>query len=613
MTEPPRKRRKGGLRQRLEKVKQESGTPGSKAELNSSLARYLVESWSVGTMSPQQIQKIASLAMQDFTASSSTGTHLQDLAKLASLGQSGRNPNNCHKDLLAFVDHMSSVPAPVPFRLPFKVADSSQNIMLPHVLFSAMHANYGKAFEKTMLGNCPEQLPKFWQAVRNHPSFQSHPLLSEKNAGWQSRCIPLSLHGDGVPISGIGKVWAKLMTSYSWSSMLGSGNTSECQNYIWSVTDACATKETTEQFFSILKWSFNCLYEGKWPEKDYKGNTFPQGTQDAARAGCWLADGFRGVLFSVLGDLDYLCSVLSLPRWSRHDNPCTLCLCKGGNQVGTWMDFQFSAGWQDKVWTAKTWKSWEHRSKNPIFQAKGVTGVSVGLDYMHGKYLGSDLVQFGAVVWLLVNEVMPQDPETNLKSLWSHIKDFQKRHKVKHPFRYLTKMSMFTRKKGPHKLRAKAAEAKSFVHALANAWARFSNPNDETHKKIALMLKLNIKMETTIDEHCDSMNFPTQDAKQFAHDCFAMCHIQHGLQQYFKEQGNNKLMNITSKCHFLCHIALNSKHLNPRRTWCFSGEDQMRRVQRLAQNCVRRLNGMDVPTKMVRHLRIALHFAWQKC
>ena len=128
-----------------------------------------------------------------------------------------------------------------------------------------------------------------------------------------------------------------------------------------------------------------------------------------------------------------------------------------------------------------------------------------------------------------------------------------------------------------------------------------------------MMLKLNCRMEDIIDEHQDSMRFPNGAAEASQKACFSMFHVQHGLQMHFRDLGNRKLFNMTSKCHFLCHIDINSSHVNPRKTWCFQGEDQMRRVQRLAQSCRRRLNGMDATTKMVKHLRLAMHFSWSKC
>jgi len=613
MSEPPKKKRRGGQRQRLLAANPERGAPFRQPPLTSELAKYLVETWAIGSMSPQQVQRIAGKAIQDYkTAAGSDTTNLPDLEKLAALGQSGAQPQNVHKDLMHYVGDMTFVAATKPYSLPFKEKESLQRILLPHEVFSSLYRNYDKAWAKTMVGYELSNLPAFWMGAKSHPCFEASPLQEEAD-GWQRWCIPCTFHGDGVPVSGIGKVWSKLMTSFSWSSMLSQGYTSESQHYIWSVTDSLKTQSTMNEFFQILRWSFDCMFTGKFPHTNHQGKLYPKGSQEAKIAGSWLAGGFRGILFNITGDLDYLCSVLQLPRWSKHDNPCTLCLCKGGNQPGTWQDFRFEASWLTKLWTAKAWLDWEERSDNPIFTGKGLTGVSVALDYMHCKYLGSDLVQYGACMFLLTHEVMPKTKTENLADLWSYLKAAQKARSEQNPFRYCNKMTMFIRKQGPHKLRAKAAEAKGFGRTLLSAWLHFSDAADPIHKRIALMLKLTCRMEDIIDEHKDSMRFPPKAAEDFQKACFSMFHLQHGLQMHFRNKGNRKVFNLTSKCHFLCHIAINSKHLNPRKTWCFQGEDQMKRVQRLAQSCLRRLNGMDATTKMVKHLRLAMHFAWSKC
>jgi len=40
-----------------------------------------------------------------------------------------------------------------------------------------------------------------------------------------SVAVPVSLHGDGVPITGAGKAWVKMCTAFSWASMMASGST----------------------------------------------------------------------------------------------------------------------------------------------------------------------------------------------------------------------------------------------------------------------------------------------------------------------------------------------------------------------------------------------------
>ena len=63
--------------------------------------------------------------------------------------------------------------------------------------------------------------------------IQGHPVRNLPN--FRRRAIPLSLHGDGVPVTGVGKSWGESMDIYSWNSLLGSGSTLQFNFYIWSI------------------------------------------------------------------------------------------------------------------------------------------------------------------------------------------------------------------------------------------------------------------------------------------------------------------------------------------------------------------------------------------
>jgi hypothetical protein len=50
-----------------------------------------------------------------------------------------------------------------------------------------------------------------------------------------------------------------------------------------------------------------------------------------------LAGGHFGLLWAVMGDLDYFASILGLPRYSTASGPCALCRCTGVG-LNTWTD-----------------------------------------------------------------------------------------------------------------------------------------------------------------------------------------------------------------------------------------------------------------------------------
>ena len=228
------------------------------------------------------------------------------------------------------------------------------------------------------------------------------------------------------------------------------------------------------------------------------------------------------------------------------------------------------------------------------------------------RYLGTNQIQFGATLMLLVYEIMPHDEAKNLTDLWAFIKAVQHRDEEQHKFRYLNRPSMFKRKSGAHKLRSKGAESKGFTKALLEAWLHFAPQDTQVHKKITLMLKLNLQMENILQAYRTEMLLPQKEAEQFKLATFGMCQLQLQIHEHFKARGSQNLFNVTPKCHFLCHIATFSSTISPRRVWCFLGEDQMRRVATVARACSRRVASTQVTVKMLRRIRISLQLLYDK-
>eukprot|EP00959_Pyramimonas_sp_CCMP1952_P363136 7604200-Pyramimonas_sp.AAC.1 len=102
------------------------------------------------------------------------------------------------------------------------LAQKSQAFLWPHEIFSALYDNYQDMFASSVCSS-RDVVEGFWRdmATTQHPQLANHPMKGIP--GWSSLFIPLSLHGDGVPVSGCGKPWAKSYTIFSWCSLLGRG------------------------------------------------------------------------------------------------------------------------------------------------------------------------------------------------------------------------------------------------------------------------------------------------------------------------------------------------------------------------------------------------------
>lgn len=204
-------------------------------------------------------------------------SNLLDLKQISTIGDSGRFANTCYRDLLKAVPFKSNIPMAMSCRLPFKAPHDtlSQCMLMPHELFASIFHYYPETWKTCVLPS-EERLEQFWQNNRSHPAMESSEL--QWIDGYRTQVVPISLHGDDVPITGVGKSWAQLMTVFSWNSMVGSGSTKDTQYLIYGCFDKLRaveedqSKDTLGCFFKMLTWSLRWLLTGLWPDRDHLGN-----------------------------------------------------------------------------------------------------------------------------------------------------------------------------------------------------------------------------------------------------------------------------------------------------------------------------------------------------
>ena len=275
----------GGSRQRFARQIAREGSDVTSCKL----VRVLLESWAWGSMSPQMVQKIAQAAHED-VIDAKTEIILRhggnpenvdsffDLAILSRIGDHGASPNHCARDLRSHIIQtkiadplVSSIPLKHPLTNRFMVAD--QSIFLPHSWFSTVYHEYPDAFQRRIVPS-HEKVQEFWAAVRRHPQLINHPVLTRKD--YRRWAVPYSLHGDGVPVTGLAKSWGKSMHFYSWTSLLVSGPTTAINFYIWALWKNMIANvncfKTQNKFWRILTWSLHWMWRGLWPDVDCNGN-----------------------------------------------------------------------------------------------------------------------------------------------------------------------------------------------------------------------------------------------------------------------------------------------------------------------------------------------------
>ena len=193
-------------------------------------------------------------------------------------------------------------------------------MLLPHTLFAAIYEHYPVMWEKIVYGS-EQKCKDFWHAVRGSPQFHSHPVEFRDN--YTTKCIPLKIHGDGTPITGLGKSWGNLADIFSASSLLTYGLTVLRSLMMFLMFQHLICREpgncTLNTASKMLIWSFKACWEGKDPKFDWDGKAmFYEG------AGQELCGGFFFAVWALICHLEH--------AWQNYDLPnptanacCALC------------------------------------------------------------------------------------------------------------------------------------------------------------------------------------------------------------------------------------------------------------------------------------------------
>jgi len=408
------KRKRGGCNQQAARVqapKDEKKTEPSMVFL------FLLNSWCWGLISASLVQQIAMLVVEDLEKHKEGTLDTKCLDEMAKMGRKGQAPSRINQELLQMgnrLDH-PAFPKPGRVRLPLKDKENpffkmvEQGIFWPHEVFAWLYHESRPFFLRHI---CPstDLVQQFWRAMRGHPLLESHPMRSRTEPGkeWYRKCVPLSLHGDGVPVTGVGRSWAKTMDIWSWTSCLVSTGTLLSNFLIIGLYSAMLSKvpgaDTEQAFYTALAWSLLALYRGKWPSSDWENGT---DFIDLAKAGKPLADNFFATLWNIRCDLDFKAASLRLPHFASNE-PCTFCACNcfDGPRSVPWNDFRLGiAKWMDTMYSAAEWFAL-FPQHNPLFDLPGVSHHAVTCDTMHCKHMGTDMWFLGSVLHYLCFHVL---------------------------------------------------------------------------------------------------------------------------------------------------------------------------------------------------------------
>ena len=272
----------------------------------------------MGHMSPQEAQKFAAAAEADIQACQEyvhgdAVFSFVGLRELAGLGHGGYFSQHAWSGFLSLIRGVN-IPWPFGRDLPIvynsQLTSCLQFFILPHQLFANLYHHYRAEFARRMLG-AEGTMENFWNAMSDHPALDGHLMKETRN--WKNLYVPIALHGDGVPISGVGKSWQRSSEIWSWNSLLAWGPTMKMMNFIFALFKDVVSERpghhTRDAFMRVLVWSLGALFEGEHPAYCPNGHYYDEDSPEGRLARQPLCgrgnEKYRGVLLANCGDLEH--------------------------------------------------------------------------------------------------------------------------------------------------------------------------------------------------------------------------------------------------------------------------------------------------------------------
>eukprot|EP00973_Karenia_brevis_P022663 3119209-Karenia_brevis.AAC.1 len=197
--------------------------------------------------------------------------------------------------------------------------------LLPHEVFHHLYHYGGAVFADLFLGGSEHSLMQWWQRAEavGGEWYDAHPVIQRVPP---SRRVPFGFHGDDATM-----FTGEQVLGINWGSIVGPGSTLDtrllfCMTLVSDLLDDFSTLAT---IYDVLKWSFNALSEGKFPEHDHMGRPFA--AADGWRydmKGKELAGGYVGCFAEMRGDWKFLKEALLLPdHYKQNTLICFKCAC----------------------------------------------------------------------------------------------------------------------------------------------------------------------------------------------------------------------------------------------------------------------------------------------
>ena len=349
---------------------------------------------------------------------------------------------------------------------------------------------------------------------------------------------------------------------------------------------------------------------GIWPLKDVDNNDYPAGTIEADRAGQWLAQGLRAVIWTLKQDIDHLTKSYGLAHYSSN-NPCPFCPCDRHETrlAMRFNNFRSDARWKRCLHDAKNWRD-RYTSVHWLFELPGLSILNVEADELHCVHLGTTSYILGSCLFLLCFKILPGTRKENLRRVWTAITEEYLASKIETQYSNLT-LGSFCDVDAPERsyprLKGKGCEIKDLVLPLRTAWQRFMRVD---HREDALVLELldaQISFQTIMTTHAHLDLLPRRAAQELVGATDIVLN-RYSLLANAADRAGALQWPTTPKFHYLWHLAQAACYLNPRRSNCAVDETFVGIMKSIVQSCANGTKAEAVPEAVAEKYGIAMHF-----
>ena len=451
-------------------------------------------------------------------------------------------------------------------------------------------------------------------------TFEIHPLLPRPTGvrkDWMKRAIPISLHGDAVPVVRVGKPASESLECLSIQSLLASGRTLEVKLLLYSmfehskVKDVAGTTDSMDTVWRVLVWSLQSLFEGKHPSTNWQGEPHQEYSSEQLLSGqplCSEAEPYFGVLWSIKGDLDWYLKGLGLRSYNAN-MPCEFCNVDRGGEAIWWpTNFAYDAPWKTAMPTATEWKN-RAISRHYLFRAFSfISQHNLEADELHILHLGVSQYLLGSVLWLLVYKCLGGEPASNFDTIWGRIQSEYEADPCGTEYTSLS-ISAFTNPEKPYdsfpRLKGKGCEVKSLLNPLNRLWPKLQKRNS-FHNTVGVCLSELACLQNIIDDYKADAFLPDAiSQKLLSHtDKFLIAYSE--AAHHCNLVAKLCLFNVAPKFHWLWHMSFRSRFMNPRRCACFIDEDFVKHMKQVAAKSVAGTRLHLVPRRVIAKYRWGL-------